>query len=172
VRRTSIPIIPPCLGVFRRDGTVARRGRPIRAGTITSTGNSGSPGANPGKPLAPSPCFARGMLWPQPYPDATAEDKVENARHWLVCHGRLDLGVVQRGIAKSWGTEQEPQSWNSLPIRPPIIAVHAPNTIPPTNPAATLRPVDDPSPLAEAAPKPRKPTPNPIAPPIFAPFAQ
>jgi hypothetical protein len=41
-------------------------------------------------------------LWPQPYPDATAKDKVENALHWLVCHGRLDLRVAQRGIARNW----------------------------------------------------------------------
>jgi hypothetical protein len=41
-------------------------------------------------------------LWPEPYPDATAKDKVENALHALVCHGKLSLGVAQRGIARDW----------------------------------------------------------------------
>ena len=41
-------------------------------------------------------------LWPEPYPDATAKDLVENALHWLVCSRRLDLGVAQRGIARNW----------------------------------------------------------------------
>jgi hypothetical protein len=41
-------------------------------------------------------------LWPEPYPDATAKDKVENGLHWLVCHGRLDLRTAQRGIATDW----------------------------------------------------------------------
>jgi len=41
-------------------------------------------------------------LWPEPYPDATAKDKAENALHALVCRGKLDLGVAQRGIARDW----------------------------------------------------------------------
>ena len=41
-------------------------------------------------------------LWPQQYPDATDKDKVENALHALVCHGKLSLGVAQRGIARNW----------------------------------------------------------------------
>ena len=41
-------------------------------------------------------------LWPEPYPDATEKDKVENALHWLVCHGQLNLRVAQRGIARDW----------------------------------------------------------------------
>ena len=41
-------------------------------------------------------------LWPEPYPDATEKDKVENGLHWLVCHGRLALAVAQRGLAGNW----------------------------------------------------------------------
>ncbi|MBI4500786.1 MAG: HNH endonuclease [Gemmatimonadetes bacterium] len=41
-------------------------------------------------------------LWPQPYPDAIEKDKVENALHWLVCHGRVGLRRAQRGIAQNW----------------------------------------------------------------------
>jgi hypothetical protein len=41
-------------------------------------------------------------LWPEPYPDATAKDKVENALHHLVCQGKVNLGVAQRGIARDW----------------------------------------------------------------------
>ena len=41
-------------------------------------------------------------LWPEPYPDATAKDKVENALHALVCHGKLNLRAAQRGIARDW----------------------------------------------------------------------
>jgi hypothetical protein len=41
-------------------------------------------------------------LWPEPYPDATAKDKVENVLHHLVCRGKVNLGVAQRGIARDW----------------------------------------------------------------------
>ena len=41
-------------------------------------------------------------LWPEPYPDASDKDKVENALHWLVCHGRLNLKAAQHGIATDW----------------------------------------------------------------------
>ena len=41
-------------------------------------------------------------LWPEPYPDATNKDKVENSLHWLVCHGKLNLKKAQRGISEDW----------------------------------------------------------------------
>jgi hypothetical protein len=43
-------------------------------------------------------------LWPQPYPDATAKDKVENALHALVCAHKLSLKAAQHGIANNWVT--------------------------------------------------------------------
>ena len=41
-------------------------------------------------------------LWPEPYPDALEKDQLENALHWMACHGRIDLGQAQRGIARDW----------------------------------------------------------------------
>lgn len=41
-------------------------------------------------------------LWPEPYPDATAKDKVENALHALVCTGKLSLHGAQEGITHNW----------------------------------------------------------------------
>lgn len=41
-------------------------------------------------------------LWPEPYPDATEKDKVENALHALVCQGKLSLRTAQRGISRNW----------------------------------------------------------------------
>lgn len=84
VRRTDSTVIPPLriVGVIPRDSICCE---------IDHLVSLELGGGN-----APS------NLWPEPYSDATAKDLVENGLHWLVCHGRLPIGVAQKGIAGNW----------------------------------------------------------------------